>query len=87
MCDHKSHYLFNAGWIGLNEAEKIINNATNGGFDVNIPLKMLFCFAEDYKKIIINCKHELILTRANTDYNAFTQPALRAAKASAAAYT
>ena len=85
MPNHKNDYLYNVGWIGLNEAGKTLSSSANGGFDINIPLKMIFGFAEDYKKIVINCKHELILTRANTDYNAYTQPAGTAATATVAA--
>ncbi|XP_051165286.1 uncharacterized protein LOC127284049 [Leptopilina boulardi] len=31
---------------------------------------MIFGFAEDYRKIVVNAKHELILTRSRTDINA-----------------
>ena len=34
---------------------------------------MIFGFAEDYRKIVINMKHELILTRSRTDLNAVIQ--------------
>ena len=33
-------------------------------YDIYLPLSTLFGFADDYKKIILNCKHELILNRA-----------------------
>lgn len=39
------------------------------GFSVLLPLNKLLGFAEDYKKIIINCKHELILNRSSTNLN------------------
>lgn len=39
-------------------------------FSVSIPLNKILGFAEDYNKIIINCKHELILLRNNTNLNA-----------------
>lgn len=42
-----------------------------GVFECFIPLKMLFGFAEDYRKIIMNAKHELILTRSRNDVNCF----------------
>lgn len=43
----------------------------NGGiFSVSIPLDKVLGFAEDYKKIIMNCKHELVLLRSNTNLNA-----------------
>lgn len=62
-----------AGWDG----ENIIDD--NGNFDIWIPLSMIFGFAEDFQKIVCNAKHELILTRSNTDMNTFTQTAAAAA--------
>jgi hypothetical protein len=48
-----------------------INGTKNehGSFSVSIPLNKILGFAEDYNKIIINCKHELILLRSNTNLN------------------
>lgn len=44
---------------------------TSGGkFSVCIPLNKILGFAEDYTKVIINCRHELILLRSNTNLNA-----------------
>lgn len=43
-------------------------------FSASIPLSSILGFAEDYKKIIINCKHELILLRSNTDLNSLKVP-------------
>lgn len=45
-------------------------NEQNGLFSASIPLNKILGFAEDYTKVIINCKHELILLRSNTDLNA-----------------
>jgi len=45
----------------------------NGYFDVNIPLKMLLGFFEDYNKIVVDAKHELIIRRADTDNYAIIQ--------------
>lgn len=39
--------------------------------NVCIPLKLILGFAEDYKKILVNIKQELIFRRANNDKNAF----------------
>lgn len=61
----------NAGWLDVEQTNKIINN--QGYFDISIPLSMLFGFAEDYHKIVVNTKHELILTRTRNDYNAVVQ--------------
>lgn len=44
-------------------------NVLNGNFSASIPLSFMLGFAEDYKKVIINCKHELILLRSNTNLN------------------
>ena len=63
--------LKNAGWSDVNETVTIAD--ANGNFDVFIPLKMLFKFSEDYQKIVINGKHELVLTRSSTDLNAVIQ--------------
>lgn len=49
-----------------------INGSLNrwaGNFAVSIPLNKILGFAEDYNKIIMNCKHELILLRSNTCLN------------------
>uniref|UniRef100_A0ABD2VTZ2 Double jelly roll-like domain-containing protein n=1 Tax=Trichogramma kaykai TaxID=54128 RepID=A0ABD2VTZ2_9HYME len=66
--------LANAGWIWENYDGDIKHvEDDNGYFDVFIPLSMILGFAEDYPKIIVNMKHELILTRARTDLNAVLQ--------------
>lgn len=61
----------NAGWLDIEEEKILVND--QGYFDVSIPLSMILGFAEDYRKIIINSKHELILRRSNTDLNAVIQ--------------
>ncbi|XP_074096804.1 uncharacterized protein LOC141525993 [Cotesia typhae] len=58
----------NAGW--LTHAASTLTNI-NGYFDISIPLSFILGFAEDYNRIIINAKHELILTRSNADTNAY----------------
>lgn len=57
----------NAGWTADKEATTLTN--ASGYFDVNIPLSMLLGFAEDYRKIVVNVKHELIITRSRNDLN------------------
>ena len=56
-----------AGW----NSNTVID--ANGNFEVLIPLNMILGFAEDYQRIVVNAKHELILTRSNTDKNAIIQ--------------
>lgn len=41
----------------------------NGMFSIILPLNKVLGFAEDYNKIILNCKHELILNRCSTGLN------------------
>ena len=55
----------NVGWIDVQETERKINNDP-GYFEVVIPLSMILGFAEDYRKIVMNAKHELILVRSRT---------------------
>lgn len=64
-----SKMCYNAGW----SPDNLILPA-NGLFNFCVPLNMLLGFAEDYKKIIINAKHELILNRARNDDNAVVSP-------------
>lgn len=64
--------LENAGWL-CEDAYSITNAA--GFFDVFIPLNTILGFAEDYRKIIVNMKHELVLSRSRTDLNAVVQTA------------
>lgn len=45
-------------------------NVGDGSFTASVPLNKILGFAEDYDKIIINCKHELVLLRSNTNINA-----------------
>lgn len=47
-----------------------IKNNIMGHFAASIPLNKILGFAEDYKKVIVNCKHELVLLRSNTNLNA-----------------
>lgn len=54
----------NAGWVGAGVTYE------SGTFTVSIPLKMLMGFFEDYRKIVVNVKQELILLRSASDLNA-----------------
>ncbi|XP_043469431.1 uncharacterized protein LOC122503074 [Leptopilina heterotoma] len=65
------NFIENAGYSKIAADARL--TLENGYFDVTIPLSMIFGFAEDYKKIIMNAKHELILTRARSDVNAVIQ--------------
>ncbi|XP_051159329.1 uncharacterized protein LOC127280414 [Leptopilina boulardi] len=58
----------NAGFIDYDDASRVTND--HGYFDVNVRLNMILGFAEDYRIIVVNAKHELILTRSRTDLNA-----------------
>lgn len=43
----------------------------SGKFNVSIPLSMVIRFNDDYKKIILNMKQELVMIRNNNDYDPF----------------
>lgn len=60
-----------ADWTNIAETESFVDNA--GNFDVSIPLRMNFGSAEDYDKIVVNMKHELILVRSRNDLNSVLQ--------------
>ena len=56
----------NAGW-GLKRRDGLI---VKNHFNFCIPLKYLLGFCVDYKRIIINARHELILIRSRNDNTA-----------------
>lgn len=62
--------LSNACWFNPKELSSVQILHTDGSFEVCLPLKMLLGFAEDYKKIIMNVKQELIFVRKRTDHEA-----------------
>lgn len=74
ITSNQAHYLENAGcYFEVNAT----GNQTNaqGYFDVNIPLHMIFGFCSDYSKVVMNCKHELILSRCHNDNDAIISTA------------
>lgn len=45
--------------------------AANGFFSLQIPLKLYMGFFEDYKNVVMNARHELIMVRSRNDINCF----------------
>ncbi|XP_068992598.1 uncharacterized protein [Neodiprion pinetum] len=69
LCPGQQYGLENTGWLsGDNE---LTNAAAN--FDVVLPLNYVLGFAEDYCRVVVNAKHEFILTHSNTGLNAVIQ--------------
>lgn len=64
---NETNALKTSGWV-MPDAQTITPNI-NGYFDFCVPLQMLLGFAEDYRRVVINVKQELVLLRAssNTD--------------------
>jgi len=62
---NQENMLVTAGWVA--PASKTITPNPKGDFDFSIPLKLLLGFAEDYNKILINVKQELVLLRSSND--------------------
>ncbi|CAH0551589.1 unnamed protein product [Brassicogethes aeneus] len=63
--------LKNSGWnIESPDCLVDVNDIATGEFNLCVPLNMILGFAEDFKKIIINLRQELILIRSNSDHNA-----------------
>ncbi|XP_076301558.1 uncharacterized protein LOC143219496 [Lasioglossum baleicum] len=68
----RSNALYNAGW---SHEESMIRQKTATvtapiHFNFCIPMSTLLGFCEDYKRIVINARHELILIRSHTNANA-----------------
>ncbi|KYN14185.1 hypothetical protein ALC57_13604 [Trachymyrmex cornetzi] len=62
MTYDKALIALNAGWNSRSDTEE-------GYFNFCMPLNMLLGFCEDYKRVVVNARHELILIRARNDYN------------------
>lgn len=64
----------NSGWpstvdkLSSTLEDRVID--ANGNFSFCVPLSKLFGFAEDYRKVIVNSRHELVLLRSASDKNA-----------------
>uniref|UniRef100_A0A8D8Z8A6 Double jelly roll-like domain-containing protein n=1 Tax=Cacopsylla melanoneura TaxID=428564 RepID=A0A8D8Z8A6_9HEMI len=74
--DSQAHDLNEiSGWHPFTDTPNadIVHTTANSisSFNVCIPLNKIIGFAEDYRKILVNVKQELILRRANNDKNVF----------------
>jgi len=58
----KALIIRNAGW-------DITSTIPEEYFNFCVPLNMLLGFCEDYKRVVANARHELILIRARNDNN------------------
>ncbi|XP_031634851.1 uncharacterized protein LOC116348524 [Contarinia nasturtii] len=56
-CKSEDHYLYE---LFNDKGDKSI---TTGTYRMMIPLRFIFGFCDDFRKVILNCKHELILVR------------------------
>ncbi|XP_077264206.1 uncharacterized protein LOC143898521 isoform X1 [Temnothorax americanus] len=56
----------NAGW-------DVTSSLLEGYFNSCVPLKLLLGFCEDYKRVAVNARHELILIRARSDNNCIVE--------------
>ncbi|XP_018300700.1 uncharacterized protein, partial [Mycetomoellerius zeteki] len=65
----KNKTLENAGWISSFNWSNILNIPIPEDFNFCVPLNTLLGFCEDYKRIVINTRPELILIRAHNDSN------------------
>ncbi|XP_029673951.1 uncharacterized protein LOC115242061 [Formica exsecta] len=64
LTTERSSILQNAGWDFPTTLHWPI-----GDFNFCVPLNVLLGFCEDYKRVVINARHELILIRARNDNN------------------
>ncbi|XP_050065277.1 uncharacterized protein LOC126554227 [Aphis gossypii] len=62
-----ANILQNAAWDITNKNANFVKDNTFSGC---IPLKHVFGFCEDYKRILINCSQQLILNRSMSDTSA-----------------
>lgn len=65
---NESLKLQNAGWFPKPGSAMTVTD--KGAFNVCIPLNMLMGFFEDYRKVVLGMKQELVLIRASNDIDA-----------------
>ncbi|XP_043264012.1 uncharacterized protein LOC122404152 [Colletes gigas] len=65
LTSDKDKNMENAGW-GLKRRDELV---VKNHFNFCVPLKYLLGFCEDYKRMVINARHELILIRSRNDNN------------------
>lgn len=71
-----SRALENATWKYVNYTKSVHKATTD--FNFCVPLDTLLGFCEDYKRVLINACHKLVLIRARDDTNAlYSSPALK----------
>lgn len=67
--------LKTAGWLKPQNDEVLVSTPNvNGYFDFCIPLRLLLGFMEDYRRIIINVKQEIVLLRTSLDDDLIIAP-------------
>lgn len=59
--------LTNAGWA----PDHFVTKTDGKNFSFSIPLKILMGFFEDFRKVLLNVKQELILIRSKTNINSY----------------
>lgn len=72
-CSYSVNDLFelqNAAWDISMTANENQNFTSEAKFSGCIPLKHLFGFCEDYRRIMLNCNQQLILNRSSSDLDA-----------------
>lgn len=72
LSPRETNGLQTSGWVLPGKSS--FAPSSNGYFDFCIPLWMLIGFTEDYKRIIINVKHELVLLRSSTNNDLIFAP-------------
>lgn len=72
LSSKETNSLHTSGWVL--PSHNSFTPSANGYFDFCVPLWMLLGFTEDYKRIIINIKHELVLLRSSTNNDLIVAP-------------
>jgi hypothetical protein len=65
----RSRKLQNAGWTVIEDNVEPRSRFKIGDFNFCVPINVLLGFCEDYKRVVINARHELILIRSRNDTN------------------
>ncbi|XP_066596233.1 uncharacterized protein [Prorops nasuta] len=70
LSTEESASLRHSGWFVATAKDRLKKEAAVKNFSFCVPLKMLLGFYEDYRRVVVNARHEFVLIRARDDTNA-----------------
>ena len=74
MCSITSEELGQLDSAGWGEYGDLHSRQAGNHFSICVPLKLILGFAEDYQKVLLGVRQELVFVRSRSDVNCFISP-------------